>query len=275
MYGAYPITRDHLIELYRQTLGLGESAATMASGAVAEPVAGLFGAYEAMRGGSAAGARDAVREGMTYAPRTQAGQGQLEQLGRLAQSAVNSAPVRTWQRGVDFAGRASPAAGATLQTVPTAIGALAGYKPAMQTGRAVSRALAQAQRAAMENAMRPRMLHPQRGAVIIDGDLKRIADFRKKDDMYQFENSDEFYSALNDFVQKNSANDAFDGMILPTGHGQHNGFLMITPSAKKEGAWQVTHTDKNYMPISDEGIQTKAQALESFATYGNPELWHE
>lgn len=183
MYGASPITREHLIELYRQTLGLGESAATMASGAVAEPVAGLFGAYEAMRGGSAAGARDAVREGMTYAPRTQAGQGQLEQLGRLAQSAVNSAPVRTWQRGVDYAGRTSPAAGATLQTVPTALGALTGYKPAMQTGQAVSRALAQAQRVAMENAMQPRVLHPQRGVFAginaKTADLDQLANARK------------------------------------------------------------------------------------------------
>ena len=100
-------------------------------------------------------------------------------LGELAQSVVNSAPVRTWQRGVDFAGRASPVAGATLQTVPTAIGALAGYKPAMQTGQAVSRALAQAQRAAMENAMRPRVLHPQRG--VFAGINAKTADLDKLD----------------------------------------------------------------------------------------------
>lgn len=264
-----------LASLYRKARGIGENALSMLTSGFAEPAAGYAAAAAAATGYDAEGAGNAIRERMTYAPKTAEGVRYLSELARVMSAVNNSAPVTTWKKGVDIAGRYSPAAGAALQTVPAAIGALAGYKPAMQTGRAVSRALAQAQRAAMENAMRPRMLHPQRGAVIIDGDLKRIADFRKKDDMYQFENSDEFYSALNDFVQKNSANDAFDGMILPTGHGQHNGFLMITPSAKKEGAWQVTHTDKNYMPISDEGIQTKADALESFARYSNPELWHE
>ena len=272
-----PITlsRQQLADLYRQSRGFGENALSMITGGIGEPVAGFASLAALARGENATGVRDAVRDAFTYQPRTAEGQGQQRMLGELAQSAMNSAPVRTWQRGVDYAGRASPVAGATLQTVPTAIGALAGYKPAMQTGQAVSRALAQAQRVAMENAMMPRVLHPQRGAVIVDGDLKRIARFRKKDDAYQFENSEELYSAVNDFVEKNSANDAFEGMILPTGHGQHNGFLMITPSAKKEGYWQVTHTDKNYMPISDEGIQTKSQALESFAKYSNPELWHE
>jgi hypothetical protein len=247
----------------------------MLTSGFAEPAAGYAAAAAAATGYDAEGARNAIRERMTYAPKTAEGVRYMSELARVMSAVNNSAPVTTWKKGVDIAGRYSPAAGAALQTVPTAIGALTGYKPAMQTGQAVSRALAQAQRAAMENAMRPRVLHPQRGAVIIDGDLKRIADFRKKDDVYQFENSEEFYSALNDFVEKNSANDAFEGMILPTGHGQHNGFLMITPSSKKEGYWQVTHTDKNYMPISDEGIQTKADALESFARYSNPELWRE
>jgi len=79
--------------------------------------------------------------------------------------------VRTWQRGVDYAGRASPVAGATLQTVPTALGALTGYKSAMQTGNALSQRLAQAQRAAMENAMIPRVLSRQAGMIDIWGEL--------------------------------------------------------------------------------------------------------
>ena len=259
----------------RNGYGLAENLLTMATGGIAEPVSGLAALVAAAQGYDAGGARDAIRDAMTFQPKSAQGVLQQRALARLAQGVVDSAPVRTWQRGVDIAGRYSPAAGAALQTVPAAIGVAAGYKPAMAQGRAASYLAEMAQKKMVQNAMAPRRLHPQRGAVIIDGDLKRIADFRKKDDMYQFENSDEFYSALNDFVQKNSANDAFDGMILPTGHGQHNGFLMITPSAKKEGAWQVTHTDKNYMPISDEGIQTKADALESFARYSNPELWHE
>ena len=160
-----PITlsRQQLSDLYRQSRGFGENALSMLTGGIGEPVAGIASLAALARGENAAGARDAVRDAFTYQPRTAEGQGQQRMLGELAQSAMNSAPVRTWQRGVDYAGRASPVAGATLQTVPTALGALTGYKPAMQTGQAVSRALAQAQAKAMENAMVPRVLHPQRG----------------------------------------------------------------------------------------------------------------
>lgn len=162
-----PITmsRQQLSDLYRQSRGFGENALSMLTGGIGEPVAGFASLAALARGENAAGVRDAVRDAFTYQPRTAEGQGQQRMLGELAQSAMNSAPVRTWQRGVDFAGRASPVAGATLQSVPTAIGALAGYKQAMQTGNALSQRLAQAQRAAMENAMMPKVLHPQRGAV--------------------------------------------------------------------------------------------------------------
>jgi len=157
------------MQALRSGAGLFENALSMLTGGIGEPVAGLASLAALARGENAAGARDAMREAFTHQPRTVEGQGQQRMLGELAQSVVNSAPVRTWQRGVDFAGRASPVAGATLQTVPTAIGALAGYKPAMQTGQAVSRVLAQAQAKAMENAMQPRVLHPQRGAIMFRG----------------------------------------------------------------------------------------------------------
>lgn len=163
------MTRQQLSDLYRQSRGFGENALSMLTGGIAEPVAGFASLAALARGENAMGARDAVRDAFTYSPRTIEGQGQQRMLGELAQSAMNSAPVRTWQRGVDFAGRASPVAGATLQTVPTALGALTGYKQAMQTGNAVSRRLAQAQRVAMDNAMQPRVLHPQRGAIMFRG----------------------------------------------------------------------------------------------------------
>lgn len=264
-----------LASLYRKARGIGENALSMLTSGFAEPAAGYAAAAAAATGYDAEGARNAIRERMTYAPKTAEGVRYMSELARVMSAVNNSAPVTTWKKGVDIAGRYSPTAGAVLATVPTAIGVATGAKPASQQGRSISMLAQRMQDGMVRNAMIPRVLHPQRGAVIVDGDLKRIADFRKKDDVYQFENSEEFYSALNDFVEKNSANDAFEGMILPTGHGEHNGFLMITPSTKKDGYWQVTHTDKNYMPISDEGIQTKSQALESFAKYGNPELWHE
>lgn len=163
------LSRQQLADLYRQSRGFGENALSMLTGGIAEPVAGFASLAALARGENAAGARDAVRDAFTYSPRTAEGQGQQRMLGELAQSAMNSAPVRTWQRGVDFAGRASPVAGATLQTVPAALGALTGYKQAMQTGNAISQRLAQAQRSAMDNAMVPRVLHPQRGAVLFHG----------------------------------------------------------------------------------------------------------
>jgi hypothetical protein len=176
-----PITlsRQQLADIYRQSRGFGENALSMLTGGIAEPVAGFASLAALARGENAAGARDAVRDAFTYSPRTAEGQGQQRMLGELAQSAMNSAPVRTWQRGVDFAGRASPVAGATLQTVPAALGALTGYKQAMQTGNALSQRLAQAQRAAMDNAMRPRVLHPQRG--VFAGINAKTADLDKLD----------------------------------------------------------------------------------------------
>jgi hypothetical protein len=177
------LSRQQLSDLYRQSRGFGENALSMLTGGIGEPVAGFASLAALARGEDAAGARDAVRDAFTYSPRTAEGQSQQRMLGELAQSVINSAPVRTWQRGVDFAGRASPMAGSALQTVPTAIGALTGYKPAMQTGRAVSLALAQAQRSAMENAMMPRVLHPQRG--VFAGINAKTADLKALDSAKQ------------------------------------------------------------------------------------------
>jgi len=167
------------MQALRSGAGLFENALSMLTGGIGEPVAGMASLAALARGENAAGARDAIREAFTYQPRTMEGQSQQRMLGELAQSAMNSAPVRTWQRGVDYAGRASPVAGATLQTVPTALGALTGYKPAMRAGKSVSRVLAQAQRAAMENAMMPMVLHPQRG--VFAGINAKTADLDKLD----------------------------------------------------------------------------------------------
>ena len=168
-----------IASLYRKARGIGENALSMLTSGFAEPAAGYAAAAAAATGYDAEGARDAIRERMTYAPKTAEGVRYMNELARVMSAVNNSAPVRTWQRGVDIAGRYSPAAGAALQTVPTAIGALTGYKPAMQTGQAVSRALAQAQRVAMENAMQPRVLHPQRG--VFAGINAKTADLDKLD----------------------------------------------------------------------------------------------
>lgn len=145
--------------------GLAEIAAQLGTSAIAEPVAGFAAMYDPANGAQA------IREGMTYQPRTDAGQmyqqGAARTLGAIAQPAMPV--IDTWQRGVDIAGGYSPVAGAMLRTVPAAIGALMGYKPAMQTGRQVSNSLGSMQARMIANANAPRTLNTgymgQRGAV--------------------------------------------------------------------------------------------------------------
>ncbi len=150
-----PMPMSSQIKAGREGVGLFENALSMLTSAAGEPAAGMFALAELIRGGDSGAARDAVRQAFAYQPRTDAGQRQQRMLGELAASAMNSAPVRTWQRGVDIAGRYSPAAGAALQTIPTAIGVAAGAKPAMQQWRALSELAGLAQNRMVQNAMVP------------------------------------------------------------------------------------------------------------------------
>ncbi len=150
-----PMPMSSQIKAGREGVGLFENALSMLTSAAGEPAAGMVALAELIRGGDSGAARDAVRQAFSYQPRTDAGQRQQRMLGELAASAMNSAPVRTWQRGVDIAGRYSPAAGAALQTIPTAIGVVAGAKPAMQQGRMLSELAGLAQRRMVQNAMAP------------------------------------------------------------------------------------------------------------------------
>lgn len=164
-----PMPMSSQIKAGREGVGLFENALSMMTSAAGEPAAGMVALAELIRGGDSGAARDAVRQAFSYQPRTDAGQRQQRMLGELAASAMNSAPVRTWQRGVDIAGRYSPTAGAALQTVPAAIGVATGYKPAMAQGRAASYLAEMAQKKMVQNAMAPRRLHPQRGVIMFRG----------------------------------------------------------------------------------------------------------
>lgn len=152
-------------DLGRNAYGLGENVASLGSAAIAEPVAGFAAMYDPTNGATA------IREGMTYQPRTEAGkmyqQGAANTLGAMVKPAMPV--ISSWQKGVDIAGRYSPVAGAALQTVPTALGALLGYKPAMQTGRQLSNNLGSMQARMVANANAPRTLNTgfrgQRGAI--------------------------------------------------------------------------------------------------------------
>jgi hypothetical protein len=158
-------------DLGRNAYGLGENVASLGSAAIAEPVAGFAAMYDPTNGAQA------IREGMTYTPRTQAGQmyqqGAARTLGTIAKPAMPI--IDTWQRGVDIAGGYSPVAGAMLRTVPAAIGVALGAKPALQAGRQVSEGLGAMQARMIANANAPRTLNAgyigQRGAIGIQRPL--------------------------------------------------------------------------------------------------------
>ena len=145
--------------------GLAEIAAQLGTSAIAEPVAGFAAMYDPQHGA------DAIREGMTYQPRSQAAQEYSQSVGNAAKTAIKPAMpiIDTWKKGVDIAGQYSPVVGATLRTVPTAIGIAMGAKPALQAGRQVSEGLGAMQGRMIANATAPRTLNTgymgQRGAI--------------------------------------------------------------------------------------------------------------
>ena len=135
--------------------GLAEIAAQLGTSAIAEPVAGFAAMYDPQHGA------DAIREGMTYQPRTQEAQEYSQSIGNAAKTAIKPAMpiIDTWQRGVDIAGGYSPVAGAMLRTVPAAIGVAMGAKPALQAGRQVSEGLGAMQERMIANANAPSTLN--------------------------------------------------------------------------------------------------------------------
>ena len=165
-----------LKDMYKNTKGLGENALSLGTAAIAEPVAGFAAMYDPVHGA------DAIREGMTYKPKTE--EAKMYQDG--AASALSSLikPVKpvvdAWQEGVDIGGRYSPILGALLKTVPTAIGVTLGAKPALQTGRNMSDGLGAMQQRMINNASAPRTLNTgymgQRGAI---GTQRPLTEFEK------------------------------------------------------------------------------------------------
>lgn len=145
--------------------GLAEIAAQLGTSAIAEPVAGFAAMYDPANGA------DAIREGMTYQPRSEAAKMYQQGASNVVGQAIKPVMpvIDAWQRGVDIAGRYSPMAGAALQTVPTALGVALGAKPALEQGRQLSNSLGSMQGRMVANANAPRTLNTgfrgQRGAV--------------------------------------------------------------------------------------------------------------
>lgn len=251
--------------------GLAEIAAQLGTSAIAEPVAGFAAMYDPQNGA------EAIREGMTYQPRSQAAKDYSQSIGNAAKTAIKPAMpiIDTWKKGVDIAGQYSPVVGAGLRTVPTAIGIAMGAKPALQAGRQVSNSLGSMQGRMVANANAPRTLNTgymgQRGAIgtlSTDDDLRALAKFNQMDDVYKFDNSHEYYDPIDKLVARNLSDDAFDFMELPTSYGK----MSITPSAKEQGKWQVTQWSKDGNPLSDSGNLTKEKALRIFFEDSRPEL---
>ena len=258
-------------DLGRNAYGLGENVASLGSAAIAEPVAGFAAMYDPANGAQA------IREGMTYQPRTEAGrmyqQGAAQAIGKAVKPVMPV--VDTWQKGVDIAGRYSPTLGALMRTTPTALGVALGAKPTLQAGRQASNTLGAMQARMVANATAPRTLNTgymgQRGAIgtlSTDDDLRALARFNQMDDVYKFDNSHEYYDPIDKLVARNLSDESFDFMELPTSYGK----ISITPSAKEQGKWQVTQWAKDGNPLSDSGNLTKEKALRVFFEDSRPEL---
>ena len=91
-------------------------------------------------------------------------------------------------------------------------------------------------------------------------DIAELATFYAQNENYQFERFQERENIFDRFVARAMADDKFQGMQQPTSYGS----VMITPSAKEAGMWQVTQFAQDGAPSSDNGIQTKEQALRDF-----------
>jgi hypothetical protein len=250
--------------------GLAEIAAQLGTSAIAEPVAGFAAMYDPANGAQA------IREGMTYQPRTQEAQQYSQSIGNAAKTAIKPAMpiIDTWKKGVDIAGRYSPAAGAMLRTVPAAIGIAMGAKPALQAGRQVSEGLGAMQGRMIANANAPRTLNAagfrgQRGAIGLTNDfdnsdeIKIIADYLGQSPESMLVNRDLYtkkQGAINSLVSRYEQMDDFSGAYYPTSYG----YISISPSAKSNGQWQLTSFDKKMNPLSDQGEMSKNKALTEF-----------
>jgi len=119
--------------------GAAEVAGTFASGAVAEPVAGIAGIVQSLnpfaQPGAGAQAVNDVRQAMTYMPRTESGQGQIRAVGEAlapVANAMNAAQNYTGEAGYELAG---PVGGAVGAAIPAAAMELAGLAAGRVLGR--------------------------------------------------------------------------------------------------------------------------------------------
>ncbi len=99
-----------------------ETAATLATGAIAQPVAGIMGAYEAFRGGDPSALIPFMQKELTYEPRTEAGKKQQQYIGEVMQPIGEA--FQSLEKGLGEAtleATGSPELATIAHTLPTAI----------------------------------------------------------------------------------------------------------------------------------------------------------
>lgn len=94
----------------------------------------------------------------------------------------------------------------------------------------------------------------------IRSQMDALADFYTQSDEYQFEQYEDRERITDQLIEQLESNEQFLGMVLPVAFG----YSALTQSAKQPGAWQVTALDANFAPLSDEGTQSKREALATF-----------
>lgn len=94
----------------------------------------------------------------------------------------------------------------------------------------------------------------------IRSQMGALADFYTQSDEYQFEQYENRERITDQLIEQLEGNEQFLGMVLPVAFG----FSALTQSAKQPGAWQVTALDASFAPLSDEGTQSKREALSTF-----------
>jgi hypothetical protein len=104
--------------------GFIEPAATLISGAIAEPIAGIAGLAKTITSGPEAGTEtiEAVRKGLTFQPRTEAGQERLGQLGEVVEPIGRVLQeAETFLGDETFEATGSPTLAAAATTIPTVL----------------------------------------------------------------------------------------------------------------------------------------------------------
>lgn len=133
--------------------GIIEPALAIASGAIAEPIAGIAGTVAALSPleSEGAGGRtvEAVREALTFQPRTEAGQAGLQAVGEVIEPIATAlTEAEQFLGDKTFEATGSPALAALAQTIPTALTEILGVaagKGAVKATQKIKQARAKGQ----------------------------------------------------------------------------------------------------------------------------------